>query len=452
MRRLAGLSKEELLKLVQSLEDERAAGAERTEDHSYSPASIRKASVVSTSSISPGRQNAETIAINDFVMNEAADQSQDNASSRQPPRHGVSLVDMTHGEDMAVPNKSSSKEEFELHMDRDGMLLATYLESMHRRTPFCDYVDILRTLEVAAGGSTAMVPSNMQLFRLYMACAVGACVRQLNGRQPERPFQSYFTEADRIRQLLEPANLVEQVEVLLWILLYKLRSAFSSDVWYLIGLAMRKAIDADLHREFHYRNLSPSHAQLQRCLFWAVYLVERNVCWSLKKPFSLSEHDIDTKLPSSGILPVSIEVLSAADIQSQAGGPQRPLDLEIYASLIRLCRIKSRTFHHLYPQNDVLSIPDEIPLMLQEIQELDASLPPCSAPDYDFLQLHIKNATRALLEPFLRVLDSSDHLVKTCLEACGFVCRLFKRLRFERSFGFAFTMVNSVFVAGVTIW
>jgi hypothetical protein len=47
---------------------------------------------------------------------------------------------------------------------------------------------------------------------------------------------------------------------------------------------------------------------------------------------------------------------------------------------------------------------------------------------------------------------SSTHLFRVCADAAGDACQLFRILFSQKKLKFSFTMVNSVFVAGSTIW
>jgi hypothetical protein len=93
----------------------------------------------------------------------------------------------------------------------------------------------------------------------------------------------------------------------------------------------------------------------------------------------------------------------------------------------------------------------QVPSLLERIQEFGQNLPEYVGADLEFLQLHVNNAIRTIIEPFLTVLSPDDELNTICVQAAGRVCQLFKRLRLRKALGYSFPMVNSVFVAGMTI-
>lgn len=428
MRRLAGLSKEELLDKIEALE-ERLSTSEKNADNVQE----------SSSNSLPGRRLSTTSSLSTFsnqhLESTNYDDVQDFAAvsetARYPtcsPESQVTILDSSTKADAPIDDATGSE------------LLTTYLESLHRRVPFCVYVELLSTYK------EPLHASPMALFRLHMACAIGAAIRQLTGTSTSHPPEQYYAKAFAIRNSAKKKNLVEETEALLWTVLYKLRSSFSSDVWYTIGLAVRTAIEAGLHRESTHEGLDSFTADMRRCLFWAVYVIERNICWALKRPFSLADHDIDVRLPSPATHPTNLD----GDEEHQGErDSHRPLDLNVFIATIRLSRLNSQAYSQIYRVDDLKA--SSRPL-LDEILQFEASLPKCSAPDLDFLQLHVKNAIRIHIEPFLPRLQPSDPLIRSCLDACGSVCLLFKRLRLNRSLGYSFTMVNSVFVAGITIW
>ncbi|RSL84880.1 hypothetical protein CEP51_003631 [Fusarium floridanum] len=438
MRRLGTLSKEELLNRIEILENQ--ASGQTTYDEASPVLSQR-----------------------DDDWDPSYDSIQEPPSqerTRQTPRFSTEISSTLpttrdpHPRSIAINNEQQGTSHQEIIWETDPGLrrhiLTTYLESMHRRVPFCDYAEILQTNEQGPDARLLTDSDRIKLLRLYMSCAIGAAVMQLTGVSPGPRPEIYFARALELRDEIEGTDLVTQTEILLWIVLYKLRACFSSEVWYLIGSAVRTAIDADLHREHHYNGLASETAERQRCLFWAVYVIERNLCWSLKRPFSLSDHDINTKLPSPTTHPISLSSGDVIRSESQTES-QRPLDTRVFISTIQLARINSNAFIQLYRVDRESIDRDQIPPLLDRLYQFEASLPDYSAPDYDFLQLHVKKAVCVLIEPLLSTLHHSDYLIKTCLEAAGNVCQLFKKLRLKRCLGYSFTMINSVFVAGVTI-
>ncbi|VUC25928.1 unnamed protein product [Clonostachys rosea] len=457
MRRLAGLSKEDLLKKVEALEEQLAATDTGRQDQNWGePSSERRQSTFSTVS----DQHAPSSLSTNTPSDQRVDGDHDFPSVFSPPSPGpVSLCPSLETAEALrnfaheAHNTPNERSRSPIHVtEEEGLpLLETYLESLHRRVPFCDYTELLTTLKTQPPPST----SRMGLYRLYMACTIGATIKALTGTSRSLNPDRYLQRALKVKESLDESDLIAQTEAVFWMVLYKLRFSFSSNVWYLIGLAMRTAVDADLHREYHYQELNPPEAERQRRLFWSVYTIERNICWSLQRPFSLSDLDIDTQMPSIGTVFECIQACSGQHGQCPHlgcdDGPTRPLDFRVFIASVQLARIKSKSHSQLFRVDQPIAPHEHLPTLLQKIHEFEASLPECNGQDREFLQLHVQNAIRVLIEPYLYKMDSSDPLLRTCLEACGGLCQIFKRMRQGRELGYSFTMVNSVFVAGTTI-
>lgn len=179
--------------------------------------------------------------------------------------------------------------------------------------------------------------------------------------------------------------------------------------------------------------------------------MERNVCFSLKRPLSIADHDIDAGMPSLSIYPPPQPIRSNHPTDRESS-PSRATDLSTFVAIVSLVRIKSQMHTAIYRADaDISSALGQVRPLLGRIREFEQTLPVYTGSDQEFLQLHVNNAVRTLVEPFLTMMDPSDELMSVCVEAAGRVCQLFKRLRLRKALGYSFPMVNSVFVAGMTI-
>lgn len=456
MRRLSTLSKEELIKKIEDLHSQTPSlivdeGNDRPGQFPVNPIDSRPSPTASSdSNANPDRgvQHAQQIVggFHDLVQTPKA------------LHPGISTGDahFTTGNtpQLSWPRALSSSEiHDDVDVDRNHVpewqLLTTFLENLHRRLPFCDYLDILETFAHDSSALTSAARTTMQLFRLHMACAIGAKVQQLTGSSQTPHPESYISRAIECEELLDDNNTIERVERLLWHIMFKLRSSFTSDIWYSIGLAMRTAIDAGVHRNQYYLNLPPDEADIRRRLFWSVYVIERSVAWHMKRPVSLSDHDIDVELPAPVVFATFLDMNSGIDLGHVT---PRPLDLQVFIAIVRLSRINSQAYNRLHGTNLSHATQEYAISLLGKIRQLDASISNCNELDREFLRLHIEAAAMKITEPFLATEMLSSDLTTACLQAAGGVCKSFKRQRLERRLGYSFTMVNTVFTAGMTIW
>jgi hypothetical protein len=224
---------------------------------------------------------------------------------------------------------------------------------------------------------------------------------------------------------------VENIEAMTLLVVYHLRSASSQGVWYMIGLAMRTAIDLGLHRKANEINL------------------ERVVSMSLGRPFSIADRHIDLPLP----LDIDDDVRDPALFTTPSPRPDRITTLTFAIYLIRLRRIDSKIQHKIYradrPLHALRSKMDALFLELEEWK--DSALRRFAGPDLDYPMLHYNRALRLLIQPFLPALPLSDPYYHICLRAAGDICQTHKRLHQTLEYGHSFLAVQTVFMAGITL-
>lgn len=242
---------------------------------------------------------------------------------------------------------------------------------------------------------------------------------------------------------------IENIEAMTLLVVYHLRSSSSQGIWYMIGLAMRIAIDLGLHRKANEANLDPFTAQMRRRLFWNVYYLERVISMSLGRPFSIADRHIDLPLPLDVDDTVQDPALLAALPPSD-----RTTTLTFAVYLIQLRRIDSRIQHKIYradkPLRTLRSKMDRLFLELQEWRE-SALLRNFSGSDLDYTTLHYNRALRILIQPFLPALSLADPYYHICLNAAGDICQTHKRLHQTLEYGHSFLAVQTVFMAGITL-
>lgn len=219
-------------------------------------------------------------------------------------------------------------------------------------------------------------------------------------------------------------------------------------MWYMIGLAMRTAIDLGLHRKVNENNLDPFTTQMRRRLFWTVYYLERVVSMSLGRPFSISDRHIDLDLP----LEVDDDIQDPA-LLTAPQDPSKTTTLTFAIYLFKLRRIDSRIQHKIYRADRPLSSLrlKMDPLYLELEQWKESALLRFSGADLDYPMLHFNRAVRLLIQPFLPLLPISDPYYQICILAAGNICQSHKRLHQTLEYGHSFLAVQTVFMAGITL-
>ncbi|KAJ5939472.1 hypothetical protein N7466_002606 [Penicillium verhagenii] len=339
--------------------------------------------------------------------------------------------------------------------DRTGSkVLDAYFNNMHRRLPFLDRCEILKLHARRKQVAGNMPEEQFGQFKLFMVYAIGAVILQVTESYESTPPNAFLATALRFDPTLRESISIASIEAMLLLVLYNLRTTSNSSVWYMIGLAMRTCVDFGLHREARYRKLRPHEAQLQRRLFWSVYVTERYTAWSLGRPFSIPEEEIDAQPPVNMDDSINNDELIDRIVNNHTSthGQQGQTSLGKFIASIRLQRIVSQIHTRVYRVDKHISalLPEISPLM-SALQEFKATLSSLDLADGDFVHMHWNNAIRMLLQPFLSTLNPQDELIGTCLHASGQMCQFFKILRQGDSSGHSYLLVNSVFMAGLTM-
>ncbi|KAI5199634.1 hypothetical protein AUEXF2481DRAFT_90589 [Aureobasidium subglaciale EXF-2481] len=347
-------------------------------------------------------------------------------------------------------------------------LIDAYLVRIHPRFPFLFPADLRETHRRQNGGlagddqsgvfaSSAYNDEGFSLFMLNMVYSIGALNLRLTdqGYRDTPPEQFYLSAMQHVASVRE-ASSVDNLQALVLLILYHLRSESRNGLWHLTGLAMRTVTDIGLHRAASTRNLPPLKVQLRRRLFWSVYALESILAGALGRPISLSDYDIDQPLP------VSIsdgDCMQGQDTHStdypvipgREAYPQTNMSQFILLSQLR--RFEARIQRTIYRVDRPISALQ--PKMYRLITELDAwrqNIPSdMPSSERERLMLHYHRDVRLLLQPFLSMLEPGSGLFRRCVDAAGQVCQIHKRLHQTPEYGHSFVAVHTVFVSGITL-
>ncbi|EAW06324.1 putative C6 transcription factor [Aspergillus clavatus NRRL 1] len=332
-------------------------------------------------------------------------------------------------------------------------IMHAYLTRLHVRYPFLDRAELWKLHEsrwrlARTKREELSKADRFNLFKLYLVYAMGATAIQLSEKYAYIPPERFYTTALQQVPAMCETRSIENIEAMTLLVVYHLRSASSHGLWYIVGLAMRTAIDLGLHRKANEVNLDPWSAQMRRRLFWTVYYLERVISMSLGRPFSIADRHIDIPLPAD----VDDDVRDPAMLTATPRtGRITSLTFAIY--LFKLRRIDSRIQHKIYRADRPLdSIKSKMDRLFSELEEWKRSaLLRFSGTDLDYPMLHYNRALRLLIQPFLPSLPLSDPYYPICLRAAGDICQTHKRLHQTLEYGHSFLAVQTVFMAGITL-
>ncbi|KAJ5668925.1 hypothetical protein N7462_009995 [Penicillium macrosclerotiorum] len=332
-------------------------------------------------------------------------------------------------------------------------ILETYFRRLHSRYPFLDRSQLWNLHEerwklAKIKREDLSKSDRFAIFKLNIVYAIGATMLQLSEKYAYTAPERFYTTALQYVPTMCEARSIENIEAMVLLVVYHLRTASSHGMWYMIGLAMRTAIDLGLHRKANEINMDPFTVQMRRRLFWVVYYLERVVSMSLGRPFSISDRHIDLELP----LDVDDDVHDPS-ILIAPQDPSKTTNLTFAIYLFKLRRIDSRIQHKIYRADRPLSFLRRKmdPLYLELEQWKESALSRFSGSDLDYPMLHYNRAVRLLIQPFLPLLPITDPYYHICLQAAGEICQSHKRLHQTLEYGHSFLAVQTVFMAGITL-
>ncbi|EPS29190.1 hypothetical protein PDE_04139 [Penicillium oxalicum 114-2] len=395
----------------------------------------------------------QTSVWNQFISNvqsqrqtpgEFSGNAQGNLSSRPgPPQSGAGLgASCTDRTNMDPPND-----------EMGSKLLETYFRRLHLRYPFLDRSQIWSSHEdrwrLAKIKREDLTQSDRAaIFKLNMAYAIGATMLQLTEKYAYTAPEKFYAAALQHAPSMCEARSIENIEAMVLLVIYHLRTASSHGMWYMIGLAMRTAIDLGLHRKANEANMDLYTAQLRRRLFWVIYYLERVVAMSLGRPFSISDRHIDLDLPLDVDDDIRDPELLAAPID-----PNKSSSLTFGIYLVKLRRIDSRIQHKIYRADRPLpSLRPKMDHLYRELEQWkESAAQRFSGADLEYPMLHYNRAVRFLIQPFLPLLPITDPYYHICIRAAGEICQSHKRLHQTLEYGHSFLAVQTVFMAGITL-
>lgn len=355
-------------------------------------------------------------------------------------------------------------------------LISTYLVHIHPRFPFLFPSDIreIHHRQKATGSvdtprvdgmreeqnsfaSPAYIENGFALFVLNMVYAIGALnLRLTDQHYREVPPEQFYISAMQHVASVREASPIDNLQALVFLILYHLRSESRNGLWHLTGLAMRTVTDIGLHREASTRNLPPLEKQLRRRLFWSVYALESILAGALGRPISLSDCDIDQPLPLSisdddRMQEYDTHHSPEAPTCGQEAYP--PSNLSQFILLSQLRTFEARIQRTIYRVDRTTSaLQPKIHHLISELEAWRQNMPPSLQPgEHDRLMLHFHRDVRLLLQPFLSILEPSSELFSRCVEAAAQVCQIHKRLHQTPEYGHSFIAVHTVFVSGITL-
>lgn len=185
-------------------------------------------------------------------------------------------------------------------------LISTYFEHCDFFSPIlsseADFLLMIKPLYESTNinGSKSLINARFRAFIIF-----GTAVLLLNRGDSSVPIsrsEGYF--AAGMHTLSQHSDLIltgdpDHVTNLLLIIQHCCFCANLTAAWHFIGLATRLVVELGLHDERAAIDLSPTERNARRWLFWSTYVLERNLCVIIGRPFSIPDEAIKTPLPAA---------------------------------------------------------------------------------------------------------------------------------------------------------
>lgn len=174
-------------------------------------------------------------------------------------------------------------------------ILHSYYAAVHVMTPIIHWPSFQHDVDrLYQGGDLRQVPSPW-LAMFFSVLAVG-CLFSTDPTPDRVARASEFMDASR--NLMDPWGndyVLDDVRglFLIGVALYEMN--LKSAAWKWLGKAIRCAQDLDLHLEVGMR--SRVEADMRRRVWWAVYIMDRNLSLEVGRPFMIDDADCDVALP-----------------------------------------------------------------------------------------------------------------------------------------------------------
>ncbi|KAI1843177.1 hypothetical protein JX266_010704 [Neoarthrinium moseri] len=181
------------------------------------------------------------------------------------------------------------------HLDR-------FLERVCVFYPFLDARKLKKhyedSVEVAADANVAALPVERSLsyFSACLAIATGALMTSSN-LSSSALIARLRHAALRCLPTIYDRNSLDFVHCMLYLAIFSTLSPSGGSSWHIIGLAMRACISLGLHKEpEEHLQLTDAEIDERRKLFWSAYLLDRSICLSLDRPFTVQDEDITAEV------------------------------------------------------------------------------------------------------------------------------------------------------------
>lgn len=341
---------------------------------------------------------------------------------------------------------------FEFDEELSRSFLDTFFTRLQFKYPLLDEHEIYEFHENYIKNAIYSYSDNEFHFccgRMWLVYTIAACLHMTTGKYKGQPPVRYFSTAIRhITRCGEKLNYGQRIELLTLLVLYLLRTDRDTMILYDIISDVMRICKNELHLN-KWDPQDPSANKKLR-LFWCVYLLERMICVSVGRPYTVTESEIDLPFFNE-------DSFNTKNTKIHRG-------VHFINQSLKLRRIESNFVEKLkiLPNNgrpnnsNKKELRKQLPLLKNIFHDLEVWRSNCVQTyvknfENETLKLYYYRSVRLLIQPYLEALTPEDRLFRECQAAAGQICQLYKIFHQRTITGHSTPAVHTIFVAGVTL-
>lgn len=297
------------------------------------------------------------------------------------------------------------------------------------------------------------------LYFLYMVFAIATAMSSRTDSMPERYHASAMVHMEGLfTTIAQTNNRLDGLKGILLLAQYSIMRPAAPGVWYVLGAALRLAIDLGLHHENTpkaERTLDQLVLDERRRLWWCTYALDRQLGLYLGRPFGIADDAIRTPLPVEEIAGWSYP---EDDASASEGG--RRTCRTIFLHMFRIRQIQSEIQRVLYQSSSSLprqfaTVEDWRKNVEERLQVWCGTVPRSNADtncgyNLGFMELNYQQTRLLLYGLCPAVPHPSVEGFESIADSGGRIIRLYRRLHHEGCINYTWLACHNLFMAGTS--
>lgn len=301
------------------------------------------------------------------------------------------------------------------------------------------------------------IQHSADLYFAFMCFAIASAMSQSTENLPERYHAAAMQHVDSLfLSAASTNNRLDGLKGVLLLALYSLMRPCNPGVWYVLGSALRLAVDMGLHQENTpkaEKTWDPVALDERRRLFWCTYSFDRQVSVYLGRPFGISDDAVKVPFP----VDVDDECITPNGILPQQLGRMSSRTISLH--MFRIRQLQSEIQQILYQNSE---IPRRFSSLENWRRDMEARLQHwCdTAPknrdeagcgfNLSFVDLNYQQ-TRLLLYGLCPAVPSpSTEAFEIIADSGSKIIKAYRHLHREKSINYTWLACHNLFMAGTS--